>query len=412
MSESISLGEKKCSSLLQVFRTAVVSNKVKIRTFARWIGLCISILPCFPHSKMHYRHLEHSKIKALKKVGFKWNKTMIVSNKDRKILSWWLDIIEQNSPYKFHFPPISAWMETDSSQQSWGCSLIFLQDNISLHRSTGFRFGHSESHHPINSKELLAIYYSLLTFKEDLVGHHISLKSDSTTAIADVRKMGSMCSTFRDEFTQKIYQVLFSIDARLTISFLRGCDNTAGDEKSRVFTSTTPEWTLDSHSFSLVQSWVPDMNFDLFASHLNNKLPQFCSWMPTPGCFHTDAFTFDWNSRICYCFPPSSLYLKCFDHIRTRKIERIYFIVPVNAKSSSRKAKISSPKCHKTSVSTIQEQEDEDGTSSPETYEIGFCTFVINLMKKCFFLLWLYLASLHNAFIQVPSTILASIQCT
>ena len=109
------------------------------------------------------------------------------------------------------------------------------------------------------------------------MGHHISLKGDSTTAIADVRKMGSMCSPFRDKLTQKIYQLLFSIYARLTISFLRGCYNKIADEKSRVFTSTTSEWSLDSESFSLVLSWAPEMNFDLFASHLNNKFPQFCS---------------------------------------------------------------------------------------------------------------------------------------
>ena len=78
-SESISLGEQKRGTLIKVFKHAVVSKSVKIRTFARWIALCISILPCFPHGKMHYRHLEHSKIKGLRKVGFKWNKSMTVS---------------------------------------------------------------------------------------------------------------------------------------------------------------------------------------------------------------------------------------------------------------------------------------------------------------------------------------------
>ena len=164
-SESISLGEQKRGTLIKVFKHAVVSKSVKIRTFARSIGLCISILPCFPHGKMLYCHLENSKIKGLRKVGFKWNKSMTVSARDREILSWWLNTITANTPYTFRFPTISAWRETDSSLQGWRCSLTFLEQDISLHRSTGFHFGHSDSHHPINSKELLAIDYSLLTFK-------------------------------------------------------------------------------------------------------------------------------------------------------------------------------------------------------------------------------------------------------
>ena len=114
----------------------------------------------------------------------------------------------------------------------------------------------------------------------------------------------------------------------MSVTFVHAVLNTAADEKSRVFTSETSEWTLDGTTFNMIKNWAPDMNFDLFASHLNNKFPHFCSWMPTPGCSHVDAFTFDWNSKICYCFPPSSLYLKCFDHIRTAKVTRVYFIVP------------------------------------------------------------------------------------
>ena len=148
------------------------------------------------------------------------------------------------------------------------------------------------------------------------------------TALSDLRKMGSMCSEFRDHLVFKIYQLLDRIDANLTVAFIRGCDNTEADEKSRIFTSETSEWSLGEDTFNLLKSLAPEMNFDLFASHLNNKFPDFCSWFPTPGAHHVDAFTFDWDSRICYCFPPSSLYLKTFDYIRTRRVKRVYCVIP------------------------------------------------------------------------------------
>ena len=137
-----------------------------------------------------------------------------------------------------------------------------------------------------------------------------------------------MCSDFRDNLVSKIYHLLDKIQAQLTVSFIRGCLNTEADKKSRVFTSETSEWTLGDDTFQIIRSLAPDMNFDLFASHLNHKFPEFCSWYATLGAHHIDAFTFDWDSKICYCFPPSSLYLKTFDHIKTRRVKRVYCIIP------------------------------------------------------------------------------------
>ena len=79
LDESISLGCDKRSALIKIFSRAILTDRVKIKEFARWIGLCISILPCFPQGKMKFRQLEHSKIAALKNTCFKWNKTMSVS---------------------------------------------------------------------------------------------------------------------------------------------------------------------------------------------------------------------------------------------------------------------------------------------------------------------------------------------
>lgn len=183
-------------------------------------------------------------------------------------------------------------------------------------------------HLPINSKELLAIYYGILSFQNKIAGQHLLIKSDSITVIADLKKMGSMCSPFRDQLVQKIYQVLSDISTHVSVTFVWGVHNFEADRKSRVFTSETSEWSLPQEIFSYLLELAPDMNIDLFASHLNAKLPQFCSWMPTPGCCHVDAFTYDWNSSVPYCFPPFSLYLKCFDHIRTAGVHKAYFIVP------------------------------------------------------------------------------------
>ena len=283
--------------------------------------MCISILPCFPDGRMRYRNLEHAKLQALHARGFRWGKTMPVTSTDHVTLAWWLKTITNNKPHMFAMVPISLTLWSDASLQGWGITL-------DSGERTGFRFSKEVMHHPINTKELLAIYYGILTFRDKIRRRHILVKSDSTTVVADVRKMGSMCNTFRNKLVNKIYTVLAELQARISITFVSGASNVIADEKSRVFTSVTSEWTLDKDTFQLIFSRFPELEIDLFASHLNNQLPLFCSWMPTPGCFHTDAFTFDWNSKLCFCFPPNSLYLKCFDHVRTAKIHRVVFVVP------------------------------------------------------------------------------------
>ena len=270
---------------------------------------------------MHYRCLEDEKLQALCMRGFKWGKIMHVSDRAKLTLTWWLNVVNINKPHVFRIPHISMELSSDASDLGWGIA-------FDSGERTGFHFANQDMHHPINSKQLLAIYYGIPSFKNKIAGHHLLIRSDSTTAIADMKKMGSMCSPFRDNLVQDIYAVLSEISIHVSLTFICGICNQEADEKSRVFTSETSEWSLPQDIFSNLLELAPNMGIDLFASHLNAKLPHFCSWMPTPGCSHVDAFTYDWNLIVPYCFPPFSLYVKCLDHIRTARVHKAYFIVP------------------------------------------------------------------------------------
>ena len=289
---------------------------------AKIIGLCVSLFPCIPRGKMYYRGMEHSKLQALQKNKFKWGKLMTFSDQDKIAMKWWLNRIMANTPHRFRLPPVSVTMDSDASLEGWGISL-------DSGEHTGFRFDTQDSQYPINTKELLAVWYGLRSFQERLSGHHILLQSDSTTALADLRRMGTMCNPFQNGLTCRIYRLLDSMNAQLSLTFLPGCDNILADEKSRIFTSETSEWSLDRETFQFLLQKAPDMNFDLFASHLNAQLPQFCSWMPTPGCSYVNAFSsFNWNSRICYAYPPCSVILKSLEVVRSTPVSKIYFVVP------------------------------------------------------------------------------------
>ena len=131
--QSIVLEAKKQSALVKTFQTALSLKTVKIRVFAKWIGLCISILPCFPEGRLRYRNLEHAKLQALRARGFRWDKTMPVTSADHVTLAWWLKTITHNKPHMFAMVPISLTLWSDASLQGWGIAL-------DSGERTGFRF--------------------------------------------------------------------------------------------------------------------------------------------------------------------------------------------------------------------------------------------------------------------------------
>ena len=136
-----------------------------------------------------------------------------------------------------------------------------------------------------------------------------------------------MNSEFRDEICHDIYSLLSILNATAQITYISTKDNFRADSASREFNDRI-EWSLDDHTFQQLRYLAPLMNFDLFVSHLNNKLPLFCSWNRTPGCSHVDAFTFNWNSHVCYAFPPYSILGKCMEEILKQEVELIYFLIP------------------------------------------------------------------------------------
>ena len=110
--------------------------------------------------------------------------------------------------------------------------------------------------------------------------------------------------------------------------------------------------------------------------------------MPTPGCCHVDAFTYDWNSTVPYCFPPSSLYLKCLDHIRTARVHKAYFIVPwhpttvvSHVKHAGQRSHVPTKK-HRKEIILAFPQFKHDRTRPTQKFKASFRPFVREIMTR------------------------------
>ena len=89
----------------------------------------------------------------------------------------------------------------------------------------------------------------------------------------------------------------------------------------------TTEWSLDQKIFDSIRSKFSDITLDLFASHLNNKMEQYVSWLPDENAKYCDAFTLDWSKFVAYAFPPFNLIGRVLRKVELDKAE-IVLLVP------------------------------------------------------------------------------------
>ena len=202
-------------------------------------------------------------------------------------------------------------------------------------RTVQSKFSETQAGLSINTKELLAIYYTLSTFGADLQGAGVLIHCDNTVAVSCIKKKNSP-DPLRDRIVQKIFHLAKLYKFSLQGTSIEGKNNQKADtlSRKRLLNSRT-EWCIPKQllTYALTSlDWVPDI--DLFASHLNFKFDRFCSQMPDPKPFHVDAFTVSWTPFNCYCFCSFSVIGKILKKIESDNVRHAALIVLFHPSSS------------------------------------------------------------------------------
>lgn len=309
--EKIEKTVKACGHLLR-------KKTINILDVASVIGRIISLFPGAEYGPLHYRILEREKTIALKNNSGNFNAAMKLSDASINELRWWI-VHAQNAKRCIYYPAPTSLIQSDASKKGWGAVLNG--------KKIGGRWTPSEACRHINILELQAALFGLKSFADNYKQTHIQLQLDNTTAVAYINNMGGSKSPELDKLAKELWE--WAIFRKIWVSAVHipGIANTDADEQSRNF-HDKHEWCLSNVVFQDITKEYPNLNIDLFATRLNNKLDTYCSWKPDPGCEFVDAFSVSWTNYNFYAFPPFSLIPRCLQKIRKDRTQGI-LIVPL-----------------------------------------------------------------------------------
>ena len=236
-----------------------------IRSLASFIGMVIAAFPAVKYGQLYYREMEKFKVKVLAKYAGDFDKREKLSDSVRTEIHWWV-VTVPNSVNLIRQVKIDHVVDTDASLSGWV--------SVFGDEKTGGRWTTEESLLHINVLELKAVQFAVKSFFKDTSNVHVRIRSDNTTTVSYINKMGGIQSERCNEIAREICLYCKLRNIWISAEHLPGVNNSRADLESRTF-SDGIEWTLEKKYFNCIIDRFGDVEIDLFASRLNAQVNQF-----------------------------------------------------------------------------------------------------------------------------------------
>lgn len=313
---AIKLPEEKKEKIIHLVDRFIELKHCTIQEFARLIGKLVSCCIAIEFGWLYTKQLEKEKIFQLIFNDYNYNRKMSIPNRVKEDLIWWKNNIK-NRIHLIKSGYFEMTIFTDASTTGWGAS-------NGLTQIYGF-WSLTESKFHIEFLQLLTIKIALKELASDLRNVQILIKTDNTTALSYVNKMGGIRFEKFSKLSKKIWQWAEARGIILIASYIPSKNNIIADRLSRMKNIDT-EWQLNDYHYELIFANFGTPSIDLFATAQNSKCKRFISWGPEKGATYVEAFTVNWSSFYFYAFPPFSLILKVLSKMKCDKAYGIIII--------------------------------------------------------------------------------------
>ena len=315
---SISLPEEKLIKIKNLASNCL-KGPCSLRKLAMLLGLLVSSCNGFLYAPLHFRGFQLNFITALR-VKNDWDSLWTLDSEAVSDLNWWCsanlgDLVPV--PILKSEPDLSLF--TDASLTGWGAYL-------STGEFVSGSWNKVDSNEHINFLELKTVLLALRTFRDALYKKSILVRSDNSTSVFYINKMGGTHSKKLCLLSLEIWNILLQNSITCRASHISGIDNTVADYLSRNL--NCHEYYLCPDAFKQILHLIPFiLELDIFASSKNTKLDRYVSLFEDPFAYAIDCFSFRWPSHI-YAFPPIPLVLKSINKIKQDQVEFCLFVTP------------------------------------------------------------------------------------
>ena len=139
-----------------------------------------------------------------------------------------------------HHKTPSVCIYSDASNLAWGSSLG--------EQETGGHWNDAEINYHINTKEILAVYFSLKSFASKFKSISVKLCIDNTTIVAAICHMGTSHSDIINGYTKYVWEWCIQRDIWLIPTYVCSKDNFADAPSRKLYLDG--EWMLKKTPFS------------------------------------------------------------------------------------------------------------------------------------------------------------------
>ena len=184
---SLWLPERKMEEIKGHCAQLLNSKEAPVRELAQLVGKLTSTVRAVLPAPLHYRHLQMAKTKALLKGGQSYETQVSMSEGAQEELRWWIESLSWVNGKRLIAPSPDLVMTTDASGKGWGA--------VCQGETTQGVWGKEETSKHINLLDLRAARFAIMAFAKGQKDLHIHVKSDNSTKVAQINKMGGTRSS-------------------------------------------------------------------------------------------------------------------------------------------------------------------------------------------------------------------------
>lgn len=302
---SISVPQQKLEKCLDALANGLAAFPVMTaRQAFKIAGLIMSLKPGYGEDCLMYSRALY----GLSNVDC-WDRELVAGSDVKAELSFWITKITSAKAKRslsdaFQHP--TASIHTDASAHSWA-GVLALPGKTEVARDS---FPDKVQGESSALRELYAVYATLFSFRNVIVGHRICVYTDSS-AVAVICRKGSMQPNLQ-EFALQIRTLVKSVGVDLQVRWVPRFLNEEADFFSKH--KDWDDWGISSDLFEKIDANWGRHTIDLFANTRNAKVYRFFSKFWCPGTVGVDAFAHEWKNDVVWAVPPISLVPRFLEH--------------------------------------------------------------------------------------------------